>query len=303
MDYPKILSVQIQSVLYHNDKASLLPAVAAAANAVRVYRQKTGMDLNVRLVYGDGSEEPVLDELTVQSIQKEYGAYLDFSYRVFGFNSGTAKGHNLMAEGFDGDFYMVMNPDVKVPPLYFVRMIAPFLEDRSVGMTEARQTPLEHKKAYNETTLETEWCSTACVMIRKQAFDSVHGFDSKSFFLYCDDVDFSWMLRLAGWKLLYMPSVPVYHAKTLSIDGKWLPTKAEIYYSAFASMMMAYKWSAPKQLKKLKKVFMNTQEPLHQKALADFLALTPDQLPKQLDPKHLVSHYVNGDFSRNRFEL
>ena len=36
-------------------------------------------------------------------------AEIEFEYKVFGFNSGTAKGHNLMAENTDADIMMIMN--------------------------------------------------------------------------------------------------------------------------------------------------------------------------------------------------
>lgn len=303
MDYPQVTSIQIQSVIYNNDAPSLLSAVAAIANAVRVYQKTTGNALKVHLIYGDASSEPVFDENAVLSIRNTYREYISFDYRFFGFNSGTAKGHNLLAEGFTGEYYMIMNPDVKVAPTHFLRMIEPFLRREKVGLVEARQTPFEHHKEYNETTMETEWASTACALVRKEAFDSVGGFDSESFFLYCDDVDFSWQLRLNGWKILYQPLAPVYHAKTLSSQGKSLPSNAEVYYSAFGHLMMAYKWSNPVRLAKLKELFKKSELPLHQKALKDFLAIPAEKLPKRLDPAHKVSHFVGDYYAENRFVI
>lgn len=303
MNYPQALSIQVQSVIYHNDTASLTQAIAAMANAVRNYRNQTGMRLQLRFVYGDSTPEPLLDEQTVTSIQNKYSEYLQFTYRFFGFNSGTAKGHNLMAEDFTGDYLVVMNPDVKVTPVFFLKMLEPFLADEKVGMVEARQTPIEHQKAYNEVTLETDWATTACVLIKKAAYDCVHGFDAKTFFLYCDDVDFSWMLRLNGWKILYQPMAPVFHSKFLNNDGSWIPTKAEVYYSAYAQMLMAYKWSNKKRLEELKTIFSSSSEPLHKKALEDFCALTSEQLPEQLDPEHKVARFVGDYYTENRFTL
>ena len=72
----------------------------------------------------------------------------------------------------------------------------------------------------------------------------------KPSFLYCDDLDFSWRVRLAGYKIIYMPSAIVYHAKNLSLSGTWQPTSAEIYYSAEAAMLLAYKWSNPERAEK-----------------------------------------------------
>ena len=70
--------------------------------------------------------------------------------------------------------------------------------------------PFEHPKDYDPVTLATSWCSGACVLFRRVAFDAVGGFDP-AFFLYCEDVDLSWRLRAAGWELRYLPRVVVRH--------------------------------------------------------------------------------------------
>lgn len=75
-------------------------------------------------------------------------AEIEFEYKVFGFNSGTAKGHNLMAENTDADIMMIMNPDVILEPTCLCKLMEP-LKLKEVGMVEARQTPLEHAKEYN----------------------------------------------------------------------------------------------------------------------------------------------------------
>ena len=118
------------------------------------------------------------------------------------------------------------------------------------AMVEARQTPIEHQKEYDIKTLETQWATTACTVIRGDVFRKIGGFDADTFFLYCDDLDFSWRLRLAGYKIIYQPLAPAYHAKTVSAEGKWQPTQTEVYYSAEAAILMAHKWSNPERAKK-----------------------------------------------------
>lgn len=302
MDYPQSLSVQVQAIVYYNEVDSLLATVAAMANAVRVYRSRTGKAFQLHFIYGDSSKTPVMDDKLIASIQEKYAQYLTFSYRVFGFNSGTSKGHNLMAQDYNGDYVVLMNPDVKVTPRFFLEMLEPFLMDEKVGMSEARQTPMEHQKVYNEETMETEWATGACVLVKKEAFDSIHGYDADSFFLYCDDVDFSWRLRLQGWKIRYQPQAPVYHAKKLSVNGQWQPTDAEVYYSALAQMLMAYKWSNPSRLKKLQRGFAVSEDARHRKALEEFARMEKENLlPKQLDPEHKVSRFVGNYFTENRY--
>jgi N-acetylglucosaminyl-diphospho-decaprenol L-rhamnosyltransferase len=55
-----------------------------------------------------------------------------------------------------------------------------------------------------------EWAVAACLVIRREAFDQIGGFDSR-FFLYFEDVDFAVRLRAAGYLLRYDPTVRVFH--------------------------------------------------------------------------------------------
>ena len=243
------MKLQIQSVIYGNQVDALVKAMKALQQAVKVYHRRVG-DLQVRLIYGDSTPTPVLDEKTQKDIREMLKAEIEFEYKVFGFNSGTAKGHNLMAENTDADIMMIMNPDVILEPTCLCKLMEP-LKLKEVGMVEARQTPLEHAKEYNTKTGETEWASTACTVFKTEVYNKINGFDAETFFLYCDDLDFSWRVRLAGYKIIYMPSAIVYHAKNLSLSGTWQPTSAEIYYSAEAAMILAYKWSNPERAEKL----------------------------------------------------
>ena len=62
---------------------------------------------------------------------------MDFQYRVFGFNSGTAKGHNLMAQNTDADVMMIMNPDVILEPNRLLPLCLQPFQQEDVGMVEA----------------------------------------------------------------------------------------------------------------------------------------------------------------------
>jgi N-acetylglucosaminyl-diphospho-decaprenol L-rhamnosyltransferase len=62
---------------------------------------------------------------------------------------------------------------------------------------------------------EVDWVSGACVAIRKEAFDSVGGFD-EGYFMYVEDVDLCWRLRRAGWRIVYEPRSTVTHVQGVS---------------------------------------------------------------------------------------
>jgi GT2 family glycosyltransferase len=59
---------------------------------------------------------------------------------------------------------------------------------------------------------EADWCSAASLLVRRAVWQALGGFDPAYAPAYCEDSDFAFRLRAAGWKLLYVPdSVVVHH--------------------------------------------------------------------------------------------
>ncbi|GAA2069053.1 glycosyltransferase family 2 protein [Williamsia deligens] len=56
------------------------------------------------------------------------------------------------------------------------------------------------------------WLSGSCLLLRRTAFDSVNGFDSR-YFMYMEDVDLGDRLGRAGWLNVYAPSAEIIHRK------------------------------------------------------------------------------------------
>ncbi len=55
-----------------------------------------------------------------------------------------------------------------------------------------------------------EWLSGSCLLLRRAAFESVGGFDSR-YFMYLEDVDLGDRLVHAGWLNVYVPTAEVTH--------------------------------------------------------------------------------------------
>ena len=298
------VTLQIQSVIYHNEKASLMRALDSLANAVRVNRETTKELGDVTVCYGDASAAPVFTAEELGELEARFSPFFAFRYTYFQENTGTAKGHNRMGKDCAADYMMIMNPDVLVCPHLFANMLEYLLDPaKEAGMIEARQTPIEHPKEYDRQTLETEWASTACAMFSTQMFREINGFDEKTFFLYCDDLDFSWRIRLAGKKVYYRPDCVVYHAKRLSAKGGWQPTSAEVYFSQEAALLMAYKWSNHDRFKKLYKQFSHSDE-IGARVIAKFEEMKANNtLPEQIDPEGRVARFLGDYYSEQRFVL
>ncbi|MCP2174261.1 glycosyltransferase family 2 protein [Williamsia maris] len=56
------------------------------------------------------------------------------------------------------------------------------------------------------------WLSGSCLLLRRAAFESINGFDSR-YFMYMEDVDLGDRLARAGWLNVFAPSAEVIHRK------------------------------------------------------------------------------------------
>ena len=73
------------------------------------------------------------------------------------------------------------------------------------AVLELRTWPQEHPKLYDPITCETPWAVADSMLVRRSAFEAVGGFE-EDIFSDVAAVDFSWRLRVAGYRLLYVPA-------------------------------------------------------------------------------------------------
>jgi GT2 family glycosyltransferase len=62
-----------------------------------------------------------------------------------------------------------------------------------------------------ETPLDVDWVSGACMLVRREALDQVGGMDER-FFLYWEDADLCRRLTDVGWRIVYFPGATIVHA-------------------------------------------------------------------------------------------
>lgn len=301
MNVPSTL--QIQSVLYHNDRGAILKTVESIANAAKIALREGTLSERPVLRYGDASKTPLFNTEDLSQFEEICGDFLCFDYVFFNENTGTSRGLNRLAKGCNTGFIMTMNPDILVNPRIFSQLLGPYSRpELNAGMTEARQTPVEHHKEYDPETGITCWASGACFISPTAVYHAIDGFDADTFFMYCDDIDYSWRVRLLGYNVIYVPSAPVFHAKSLSPSAEWQPSGAEQYYSAEAGLLMAYKWSADEKLEEIIHYFTTHGEDYQKKALESFYRLKKEgRLPKQLDPEHKVAEFTGHGYGNYRF--
>jgi hypothetical protein len=297
-DQPK--SLDVQSVLYLNEPDDIVRAAEFTAHAVNSARSESIIQA-WRLLLGDCSPESVLDHTALDAIEhvvSEAGGVLE--HRVFGTNLGSAAGHNALATDSESDLIMFLNPDALMAYDTVGALVRAMRS--GVGIVEARQLPMEHPKTFEKYTGDTSWASTACALTSREAFDRVGGFDSETFFLYGDDVDYSWRLKLSGYRVVYEPAARIYHDKRLTTSGDWPSSPAEIYYSAEAALMLAHKYSSPDRVKTLVTQYLAEGTAEAMRAVAEYEnRVANGTVPMPLDEAHQVSQFVGDNYAVHRF--
>ena len=296
------VSVQIQSILYHNELSDLERTLASLARTAELSIAKRLVS-HFHLYWGDCSPGPCLSPKQVACLREKYASVFSFEYTFFGENLGSARGHNTLAKAASTDFLFICNPDVVSSPDLFEQLLRPFTR-LGIGIVEGKQLPFEHPKDYDKITGETSWASTACALVPLSLFHSTNGFDADSFFLYCDDVDFSWRVRLAGYRVIHQPAALVFHDKRLSDGGAWQPSNAEHYYSAEAALFLAHKWSRPDLVDDILLDFKSSDSQSLRKAVKAFEQKRDNgDLPAPLDSAHEVGQFVGAFYAKHRFKL
>lgn len=296
-------TLQVQSVLYKTEKHALDRSLASLARSAELAVLPDGRRVRVRVVYGDASPMRALEDDDVAELVERYRSALDISYRYFDENTGSARGHNALAAGSDADYLMTLNPDVVVSPRTIGLLFEPFLRS-GVGMTEAKQLPIEHPKDYDRTTGETSWAATACAVFPRELFEAIGGFDQDAFFMYCDDVDFSWSVRRHGLRVIYQPAATVFHDKRLGSGAAWEPTAAEQYYSAEAALLLFHKWSRSDLAERALADFDGAPFEYYQRAADEYRRRRDaGTLPVPVDDDHEIGVFVDGFYAPHRFAL
>ncbi len=80
----------------------------------------------------------------------------------------------------------------------------------------------------------TGWMSSACLLVRRAAFDKI-GLLDEGYFIYGDEADLQYRLNKAGWKVVFLPNSSIIHFGGRSMD-RWKRRKM-----VYRGKMMFYK--------------------------------------------------------------
>ena len=126
-------------------------------------------------------------------------------------NRGFGAGHNVAISQGCAPFCLVTNIDLVFEADALKKVVSRAIADEfRAAAWELRQKPYEHPKYYDPVTHSTNWNSHACLLLRREAFDRIGGYD-ENIFMYGEDVEFSYRLRNFGYVLRYCPDAVVWH--------------------------------------------------------------------------------------------
>lgn len=222
---PSPIKASIGIVTYGTSMNQVETILKSAQIAAR--RCDSLLNLTIRIMDNGSSYDPMIfaNEVMYQKSPK---------------NVGFGEAHNrLMQEAFanSDDLYIAANPDGAFHPDCIKNLIALHNQRKGRALIEALQFPQEHPKYYDPVTLYTPWVSGACILIPRAIWQTTGGFDPQ-IFLYCEDVDLSWMARRAGFETLTCPLALFWHDLTDRVEEEWRTRELLI-----SGRYLAHKWN------------------------------------------------------------
>lgn len=148
---------------------------------------------------------------------------------------GFGDNHNQAFTRVECEFFVVVNPDIRLPRFSMDALLAP-LEDPAIGAVapcvlapngqvedSVRRYPTlgrlfrrvvlrqrEPEYRWKSGLLDVDWAAGMFVVFRRSAFRKIGGFDTR-YFMYMEDADVCRRLKLSGWKTVLQPATSVVH--------------------------------------------------------------------------------------------
>ena len=165
-------------------------------------------------------------------------------------NYGFSKAVNIGLKFFERKYYLLLNPDTEVMPDTIPKLITFMESNETVGIAgpliySSEKIPElsfgafpnpwnefgQRKRFYRlqrkepdaiqwikqkmNKSLEVDWVSGACFLIRKEVIQQV-GYLDENFFAYFEDIDYCYRAYKSGWRICYYPLTRIQHIRGYS---------------------------------------------------------------------------------------
>lgn len=157
-------------------------------------------------------------------------------------NRGFTNGYVESLPQIKAEYYVLISSDVEVAPGWIDPVVQLMDSDSNIGIVQPKIKAYNQKTHYEysgaagafidkygypfcrgrifftieedkgqyDDTREVFWCSGACMFIRAELYHSIGGFDN-DYFAHMEDIDLSWRVKNAGYKVMVCPKAVVYH--------------------------------------------------------------------------------------------
>ncbi len=197
----------------------------------------TCLDALRRQTYGQALMEVILvdDASTDDSVAYVREHYPEVKVVVLTQNSGLAAGCNAGARAANGDLLVMLNNDTEPEPGWLAALVDVAEADPHAGAVASKMLLFDRRDTlhnvgddmgadgiprnrgvwqvdrgqYDNSTQVFGGCGGG-VAYRRTAWEAAGGFDER-LFMYLEDVDLAWRLRLLGWQARFAPAARLYH--------------------------------------------------------------------------------------------
>lgn len=170
-------------------------------------------------------------------------------------NLGFAGGCNAGLRAAQGEVLILLNQDTEVEPAWAEELAALFQRDASIGIAGCKafypDGSLQHAGGYidlqggghhyqeeqaEEGALgEVDFVTGAALAISRQAFEQIGDLDEGFAPAYYEDVDWCYRARLAGYRVVYLPTARLIHKEISSLadishEGMYLPHRNRLRF-------------------------------------------------------------------------
>lgn len=245
------------------DKVSIITVTYNNEEVIDKYLQSVSKLKGVEVVIVDNNST----DKTVEIIEKYNGVKLIQNKG----NLGFAKSSNQGAKEASGEILLFLNPDTEIEEGGVEKLASFLVENKEVGVVvpalvepsgelqpSVRNLPtvwraieeyyFDKKNAYRpfvpngEGAIQVESAVGAALMIRKDLFNRIGGFDER-YFMYFEDLQLCKDVSSLGYKIFYISSVRFKHKIGGSISEKkreWSKDSAKIYHGTLGVFMLNY---------------------------------------------------------------
>jgi len=219
-----------------------------------IYRKSTYEDFEIIVIENNSKEKATFR--CYEQLQKEHKNLKVITWQGTGFNYSAL--NNFGAKYATGEYLLLLNNDTEVISSRWIEEMVMYAQQQRVGCVGAKllypDNTIQHAGiGFGFLTLAAHMhknfpvghpgymgrlvyahdvyaVTAACLMVRKEIYDAVHGLD-ESFAVAFNDVDFCVRVREAGYTNVFTPFAQLYHYESKSRGLDEDPVKRKRFVS------------------------------------------------------------------------